>query len=353
VGCVGPWNNLLRNSSVVCRDIAAFICRQFIAKLTAGGRQERDIKRGEILASRCTDTELVPLQAACALFHNWLRLQVADKELWAMEVVDKAWQAGAFISDLYRLSQSKVSAGVAQQLTYQGVASLVALLRQNKVVCGPLSGEHKRKLLEGKRMEFHALKRTIEEVQQSFVEFIDSYAGQLMEAAMDLMDIMTQNCERYSDVCAEFSKTHVRIVHLDGAAALPSVLEAMRADVKRQWPGASDIPTLFLFNVADVPFPRAVSDKDIRAAKAARLPGVEDVTMNAGDPRLERGQKDDWLQLLGSAAGQVAVSPSFSALLLVHALRAPRSGVIPFYNLEFTKVLVEAPLNIDTEVMLT
>lgn len=354
-GCAGAWATMLRNNPTVCADIASFICRQFLMKLCACGKEERSAKRGEILAARCKDQELVSLQAACALFRNWLRPQVADKEPWALGVVDTAWADGMFLQELYRISQSKVSASFVQNLTYQGVSSLAALLRQHKVVCGPLSGEHKKKLMEGKRTEFASLRLRINDIQDAFVQFIETCSGQLMEAAMDRMDVMTTNSERYSAVCEEFCSAHVRIVCLDGPAALPSVLEGMRASMRSMWPGASDIPTLFLFNIADVPFPRAFSDKDMRAVKAARaMPGVEEVVaLQAGDPRLERGQKDDWLQLLGAAAGQVAIASSFSVLLVVHALRAPRSGVIPFYNLEFMRVLTEARLNIDTEVVLT
>ena len=356
-GCAGVWASYLRNSPAACVDIAHFICCHFEDKIP---KPEASARKSDVQASRAKAEEVVAFQAASSLRHGWLKGEVAEREPWAVDAVEKAWTERAFVTDLCRISQSKVSAATGQKLTYRGVGSLSTLLRQQKVLCGPLCGEHKRKMDEGKRAEFAALAVKIQRIQEDFIEHIERRSGQLMEMAVERMDLLTQNCDLFSQVSEQFSSAHCRIVHLDAPMTASVVINEMRNTVRGQWPGVHDVPTLIVVNVADVPLPRGVSDKDAKAVKAARVGAEEDdatatqLGLGLGDPRAERGTKADWIQMLGSAACTMHSSPSFMMLLMAHALRAPRSvNAVPLYNLDFIKTLVESRLNVDNEVLLT
>jgi len=318
-GCAGAWSSLLKNTDDVCEDVARNIEHHFLQRVTLhGSRPEATAKKSELSQCRIKDHELVGIQLSCALYHNWLKKEIADKEPWAMEKVEEQWAAGAFHSDLIRIAASKVSAAMAQQMTYQGVASLMALLRQQRAVTGPMSGDLKRRMTEGKRAEFAALKAKVEQVQQEFIDYIDERSGELMNEALARMDVMTQNSDKFQTVCEEFCNTHVRIVCLGSAVALPSVITSMKVDCARLWPSVHNIPTLYLINLADVPLPRSASDKDVRLARgkaqAVVAPDSEDPAevVASGDLKAERGRKSDWMQLLSSAAQQALAVPSHS-----------------------------------------
>ena len=350
-GCAGLWVNYLRNSPESCADIARFICAHFLEKVP---QPESNAKKSDITGARIKVEEVVALQAASALYHKWLRKEIMDREPWASELVQNAWDNRSLVADLYRITQAKVSAATAQKLTYLGIGSLMALLRQQKAVSGPMSGENKRKRDEGKRAEFLALKVKIDRVQQDFVEHIESACAKLMDIALQRMDVMNQNGDRYAKVCAEFCHLHVRIVALNGPMTATSTMSDFLTSVRSLWPSLHELPCIYIMNLADVPFPRVVSEKDLKAARAMlESVGEDDERVGTGDVKAEKGTKQEWNQLLGMAAAQVLSSPHHSMLLLVHALRAPKQvGALPMYNMEFIKTLVEVRLNVDMEILL-
>jgi hypothetical protein len=185
----------------------------------------------------------------------------------------------------------------------------------------------------------------IERVQKDFGEQIESACGKLVDIALQRVDVMNQNGGRYAKVCAEFCQPHVRIVALNGPMTAMSTMSDFLTSVRSLWPSLHELPCIYIMNLADVPFPRVVSEKDLKAARA--------MLVGTGDVKAERGTKQEWNQLLGMAAAQVLSSPHHSMLLLVHALRAPKQvGALPMYNMEFIKTLVEVRLNVDMEILL-
>jgi hypothetical protein len=346
-GATGLWQNHLRNTTTVCKEVAQLVVKAFEDRL--GGR-EKTAKRQEVVNARAKDQELLSYQAAAALYHNWLVPEVNDKEPWAATLLTRLWNEDTsltLVGDLYRISQSKVSGPFAQKMSYHGVATLMVALRGQRAASGPMCHEHRRRVGEAKRIEFLALQQRVHDVQRAFIDFVGVKCGELMEVALDRMDALTKNCELFSSVCEEFCHSRVRIECLDSHLSLPKLLQSMRKDV-----GETNLAVLYLFHVSDVPLPRGCSDKDSRAAKAIKTDDADDETAGslvAGDPRAERGNKASWQALLGAAAAAVVNSASHSALLLVHSLRAPKGGAVPFYNQEFTKTLTNARLNVDYE----
>ena len=266
--------------------------------------------------------------------------EVKDKEPWAEDLLCKLWEDSllnatyGLVHDLYRISQSKVNGPFAANMTYHGVATLMGALRGQKAFVGPMSGEQKRRIAEAKRIEFAALQQRVHDVEHAFKDFVGSKSGELMVAALDRMDALTANCKLYSAVCEEFCRAHVRIECIDSHLSVPKLVQAMKQDI-----GLKDICVLYLLHASDVPLPRAAHT---RAAK-------DEQDDPASTPRMDRG---NWQDLLGSAASLVVSSPSHSALLLIHSLRAPKKVPVPFYNLDFTKVVSTAGLNVDYEAHL-
>ena len=129
----------------------------------------------------------------------------------------------------------------------------------------------------------------------------------------------------------------MRIECIDSHLSVPKLVQTMKQDI-----GLKDICVLYLFHASDVPLPRAAHT---RAAK-------DEQDDPASTPRLDRGSRASWQELLGSAASLVVSSPSHSALRLIHSLRAPKKVPVPFYNLDFTKVVSTAGLNVDYEAHL-
>ena len=67
---------------------------------------EGNTKKSDVTGARIKVEEVVSLQAASALYHNWLRKAIVNQEPWASEFVQNAWESRWLVSDLYRVSAS-------------------------------------------------------------------------------------------------------------------------------------------------------------------------------------------------------------------------------------------------------
>ena len=353
-GCVGAWTKWLCNSEECCRDIAVAIVQHFQAQFASNPAMSEDTAGMKLIKGcRVTDTDVVQFQACAALYHNWLRPTLLAEEPHAADAVHELYLAGGIRQDLYRLSMGKISAQVGSTLTLRGVPAVDATLRRLALELRvPRSDEQLRRVAEGKRAEWVTLSNQARVVQQAFVDFVQDSCSKLLQDAVSRAEATAYNAKAGPEAANQFLQKYSRSVALASAAEATNSMERMREDMVTWWshkaPHMSrkdQVPTFIIMHVDDVPL-RDSGSAERRTAAAAEM----EAEAKTGDPRTERGNRSQWMDLLSAAAAQVTTYPEHTILVLVHGRRAPSHLPLPQYNWEFQKVLVEAKLDVDNSV---
>eukprot|EP00969_Alexandrium_andersonii_P126708 5599596-Alexandrium_andersonii.AAC.1 len=87
------------------------------------GRSEAFLKVKEIQAARARPSDIEAIQAACALYCNWLRPSVVQQEPRILDALDKLEREGKLIDELARVAAGRSSADLASGLALEVVPS--------------------------------------------------------------------------------------------------------------------------------------------------------------------------------------------------------------------------------------
>lgn len=166
-GCVGQWGKLLQNSEQTCVDLVAAIIQHFTGSFNASLATERAAKKSEIQAARVRDMDIAQLQAACALWNNWLLPTVRQEAPHLESALVVAYKKLDLKDELYRISSAKMSAQSATTLTIHGVTAVAALLKRQTTNL-PLDASYTQRIADGQRAEAVQLICRLREIGEAF-----------------------------------------------------------------------------------------------------------------------------------------------------------------------------------------